>query len=442
MPRIPDELASAMDQLIDPHVGIVRRVRQIRRAPGAPNFFHFAAEPCNTAAFTRQRASAITGAAAADRARAVFKAVGEAVERYCSAIYDVDELPLSTAATAAFPCVEPSEFALFSAAQYDSPGFPWVPFTRETPLRWTPATDVRSDEIWNLPAALVFMPYPYHQGTGDSPIVQPTSAGVAWHSSPEGAALAGAYEVVERDALAIAWQARLSPPQIRLETLDDECYDLAQRFEEARSSLYLLDLTMGHGIPTVIAAVRNRQPERPALVLAAAASLDPGEAARDALEKLAHQCHRVQQLWSRSPPAPAVSGDEFDDVVDQHDHLRLHSDHANAHLAEFLFSSSRRVELEGVRDLPTGDHGSDLRLVADKVGAVGHRLLVADLTSADVRELGLSVARVVIPGFHPLFSGHRIRALGGRRLWEVPQRLGYQALDPTQGDNPAPHPSP
>ena len=67
---------------------------------------------------------------------------------------------------------------------------------------------------------------------------------------------------------------------------------------------------------------------------------------------------------------------------------------------------------------------------------------MADLTTPDVEELGLKVLRCVIPGFHPLFMGHNLRALGGSRLWEVPQKLGYRGINREFRDNPAPHPYP
>jgi ribosomal protein S12 methylthiotransferase accessory factor len=69
-------------------------------------------------------------------------------------------------------------------------------------------------------------------------------------------------------------------------------------------------------------------------------------------------------------------------------------------------------------------------------------VLLADVTTPDVRDLGLSVVRAVVPGSHPLFMGHALRARGGRRLWEVPQRLGHRGISPATGDNPAPHPYP
>jgi ribosomal protein S12 methylthiotransferase accessory factor len=95
-----------------------------------------------------------------------------------------------------------------------------------------------------------------------------------------------------------------------------------------------------------------------------------------------------------------------------------------------------------MKDLSTGDPGTDLRLLCERVRAVDHQVLLADLTTEDVRPLGLTVVRAVIPGFHPLCMGHTIRPLGGKRLWEVPRRLGYGGVTRDQGDNPTPQPNP
>jgi ribosomal protein S12 methylthiotransferase accessory factor len=433
-------LASAIPYLVDERIGIITAVREARRSPGSPNFFHFAAEACNTRAFTRQVNFNITGGAAVDRDRAIAKAIGEAIERYCAAIYDVDELPLHSAEEAPFACARPSEFALYSDAQYASDGFPWVPFADSTPVRWTKASDLLTGEARHVPAAVVYIPYSFYQGSGDSPILQPISTGLAAHTSREQAALGAVYEVIERDAFTITWQDQLNPPQIRAETLPDEAYDLLRRFEHTGAKVVLFDLTMDHGVPTILSVLRNPHEESPALVFAAATSLDPAAAVRSALEELAHTRRYSQQIKSRMDRIVIDPG--YTNVVDQVDHLNLYADHANTALAKFLFTSKKRVEFDRISNASTGDVGADLRIVAEKIASIGHRILIADLTSHDVGSLGMFVARAVIPGFHPLFMGHRIRALGGRRLWDVPGKLGYPMRTAASGDNPAPHPYP
>jgi len=127
--------------------------------------------------------------------------------------------------------------------------------------------------------------------------------------------------------------------------------------------------------------------------------------------------------------------------VTLHDHGNFYCDHLNAPLVDFLFAPDQ-IDFHAIENLSTGDPEKDLKTLHDKVMRTGHRVLLADVTSEDVRGLGLTVIRAVIPGFHPLFFGHSIRALGGTRLWEVPQKLGYAGITPEFGDNPAPHPFP
>src|SRR5262249_20122469 len=149
--------------------------------------------------------------------------------------------------------------------------------------------------------------------------------------------------------------------QIRVETLDDGSYDLVQRFEDTGSTVHLFDLRMDHGVPTVLAVLRNRRADHAALVFAAAASLKPSQAVQSALEELAHTRRYTQQLMNGMSRVSAEDG--FAAVINQPDHLNLYADHANSHLAQFLFSSKARVEFDSLPDLSTGDPGADLEIL-------------------------------------------------------------------------------
>jgi ribosomal protein S12 methylthiotransferase accessory factor len=433
-------LYDVVEYLVDDSIGIVRAVAESPRAPGTPDFFHFGAVACNTRAFTRQENFSATGGAAADRDSALAKAIGEAVERYCSAIYDIDDLPLTAYDQAPFPCVPPNAFALYSAEQYQSPGFIYVPFEDSTPVRWVAARDLGTGEEIYVPAGMVYVPYAYYRGTGDSPIAEPISTGLACHLSSEEAMLAALFEVIERDAFTITWQARLARPQIRIETLSDANFDLIRRFERAAGSVTVLDITLDTGVPAILSVLRHSWPGAPALVFAAAADLNPEKAVRKSLEELAHTRRYMQQINSELPRL--VPEPNYENVVDQITHLNLYCDPTNAPLADFIFKSEERIAFDEIENLATGHPKRDLKTLVARVQAVNHRALVVDLTTPDVSELGFTVMRGVIPGFHPLQMGHRYRALGGYRLWEVPQRLGDPGITRESGDNSAPHPFP
>jgi ribosomal protein S12 methylthiotransferase accessory factor len=130
-------------------------------------------------------------------------------------------------------------------------------------------------------------------------------------------------------------------------------------------------------------------------------------------------------------------------VVDQVSHLRFWSDRARSRHADFIFASPVEHSFADVRGLATGDPTVDLATLVDRIVGTGHRVLVADVTSADVAQLGFHVVRAIVPGYHRLCMGHVLRSLGGRRLWEIPQRLGYEGISRAAGgDNPLPHPFP
>ncbi len=438
--RAHRDITQLVEHLVGRAAGIIKYVEEVERDPGGPAFFHYAAEACDTSAFVAQKNFSAAGGAATDRDSAMAKAMGEAVERYCAAIYALDELPLASYADASFPCVHPGDFALHDAAQYQSPGFPWVPFTETTPVRWVEAADPLTGESRYLPAAMVYCPYTYRRGSQDSPIGQSISTGLACHMSLEQAALSGLYEVVERDAFTITWQAMLAPPQIRVETLDDEAYDLVRRIERTGRQVTLFNITMDVAIPSILAVVRGGSPEHPALVFAASSDLNPSRAALKALEEAPHTGRYSLQILDAMPRLVVEAGHA--NVIEQKDHLNFYCDPANVARAEFIFASKERQDFDELQDLSTGDPAGDVTAILNLVSQVGHQALLAELTTPDVAQLGMAVVRAVIPGFHPLYMGYRWRGLGGRRLWEVPQRLGHAGITPDGGDNPYPHPYP
>ncbi|MFB6448169.1 YcaO-like family protein [Bradyrhizobium tunisiense] len=434
-----EALIGELDVIVDPRVGIVRQVEIVPREAGSPDFFHVAGKACTTSAFTRQTNFGATGGASADLDIAVAKAVGEAVERYCSAIYDFEDLPLYPRNLAPFSCVAAEDFALYSDVQYEQPGFPWVPLTDDTPVRWTPGIDAATGESCHVPAAMVYMPYHYYTDTGEVPIAQPISTGLACHLGSARAAISAICEVIERDAFMIAWQAGLAPPQIRVETLSDRNYDLVGRFEQTGGVVTLLDITTDSGVSTVLAVLRSEAATCPAMVVAASADLDPEHAVRKALEELAHTRRYAQQIKKRMP---RLNASNLDVVADQVDHLNFWCDHANAQRGDFLLRSAARKDFDDLPNLATGSPERDHADLVTRINSTGHQVILCDLTTADVSELGFRVVRAVIPGFHPLFMGFANRALGGRRLREVPERLGLTSFVCKSGHISLPHPYP
>jgi len=242
--------------------------------------------------------------------------------------------------------------------------------------------------------------------------------------------------VIEADALALVWQAGVVPPQLRIETLSDRNYDVVSRFEKTLGTVTLLHADIGMGVPCIMASLRGSYPRVPALVLAAGTSPDPETATALALDNLALTLRYAIEIRSHMPPVEGGSRR----VLTSADHLNYYGDSANSSAASFLFSSKRRIEFDELPAVRAASRAAILRDLVGRVGKEGYTALFADLTTRDVRELGFSVVRTIVPGLQPLHPGYAYRALGGSRLGTISQRFSRSRVSGLDDGNPAPHP--
>ncbi len=437
-----NQLPHVASILIDEHVGILKEIKEVPRFDGDPEFFHFSGRSCNTKAFSGEKNFRNTGGASMNKDIAKSKAIGEAIERYSSAIYDINELPLCTFNDAAFRAVNPSEFGLYLPEQYDQDGFLFAPFGPESPVRWCECVELLNEEKVFIPAASIYMPYFYYQGSGDTPILQPISTGMACHSTREKAIISAICEVLERDAVMITWQAMISPPQIRIETLSDNNYEIVKRLEHNGSKVFMFNITLDHGIPTILSVLKGgNNPYLPALIFAGAADPSPDKAAQKSLEELPHTRRYCSRLMEYSPNFETAFPHHLN-VTDQAEHLHFYCDHDNSKYADFIFKSQKRIEFDQIEPIKGNSNKHTLDEIIKRIYQIGERIYVKDMTTADVSALGLHVIRTTIPGMQRLCMGYQNRCLGGKRLWEIPQKMGYKGITKDSLDNPAPHPYP
>lgn len=435
-----DRLARLLEVLVDPKVGVIAYLMEQPREHGTPDFIHYAARACDASAITGVKNFRSTGGAATSRDAAMAKALGEAVERYCGSIYDIRVLPLSTFADAQFECMHPSEFSLYSKTQYRQNDFLFGPFTESTPVRWCPSLDLISKREVSVPAAMVYVPYFFVPDIGERPIVQPMSTGLACHQTYAKAVTSAVCEVIERDAFSIVWLARVSPPRIRQETLDPANKDRLRRFERSGCEVILLDLTLDIRVPTVLAVQRNKRDGCPPIAFAAATGGSPKESVQKSLEELAHTYRYMRHILINCRRLNRA--EFFRNILNQEDHLNLWADREMLGAADFLFSSDSRVNADELPD-HSGRHVEDeMWSIVNAVRRAGYRTLISDVTTHDVRRIGLFVVRAIVPGLHSLFWNHSFRSLGGSRLYAAPQRCGFSGINTEDEANPIPHPYP
>ena len=358
------------------------------------------------------------------------RALGEAVEQFCAAVYDERTFVLDCQRNLAPEAIDPSTVALFSAAQYREPGFAFQPFTEETRVTWTWGYSLLRRAPVLVPAALVYRPYwPIEDeaAIGDFP-----TTGLACGNSLADAILRGLYETVERDAIMITWLNRLPACRVSLDRLAPAIDADSPWAQLAGRGLFAHDITTDVAIPTRLAVFIDRSGPRVFVTVGAAAH----DHADRALEKA------VAEALALRPAVEHVVGSSAcpDTVRTLEDHLTFFSNAARLHELGFLLGAPA---CGNGADPPTAARGTlmQLRMSLRALEQRGLDAIVVDVTLPEVLRAGLRVVRVIVPGLIPLTFGHRYAAKGGQRLYTVPVTLGYARQALAEADlNPAPHP--
>jgi ribosomal protein S12 methylthiotransferase accessory factor len=192
--------------LIDARTGIVRRVTKVSLPSDYPPALTLVeAVLADSTTWTDWPSDPSgTGCRFFDDEGAERAAIGEAIERYCGNVVPKLPRPLSyeDLHAAGRDAVDPESLALFSAEQYDAPGFPFRPFTRQLRVRWVAGRDTVTGGQVCVPASLVWVTYFRAEPSLAEPRTNPINyAGIAAGASAAQAELSGLLELVERDAV-------------------------------------------------------------------------------------------------------------------------------------------------------------------------------------------------------------------------------------------------
>ncbi|MDQ5820930.1 MAG: YcaO-like family protein [Actinomycetota bacterium] len=436
---LPESLAR-LRTLVSPYCGLVRGVSDLSRAPDDARLVRVG---CRLAALepligfsTDFRA----GGSAPDRDEALAAALGEVAERY-SAAWMPDDLPVATARLLGDRAVAPQRFALFHPLQHARPAFPFRPFTADTRVRWAPGIALPSNEPAYLPAQLVYLRWRSPDDSGEEAIGYSTSSGTACRATFAEAVLSGLLELVERDAFMLSWYGRLSLP--RLEWRADPGFAAFddRYFRPAGVEYEAIDLSVFHGVPTVLGIVRGAPGDGAPVAVGAAAAQRVEDAWQDALGEAF-----AVRAWARAMAHEGQTAEfasDFSDLDGFDDHILFYAREENARHTDFLDASSEERPVADVRPLEGAGVQEQIEALCAGLAARGVSAYAVDVTAADIAAAGLRVAKVVAPELQPLDVAYDGRFLGGRRLYRAAYELGLRA-EPLTFDvlNPYPHPFP
>ncbi len=340
-------------------------------------------------------------------------AVAETVERYCGmAPADPTQLVRGCGRDLCDVAVPPNRFPRLSTRQYGR--FSALgPLTEDRVVDWSWAISLTHQRSALVPAAFVYWSVGGRPPNDFSP--EMVSSGFAAHVSLPNAALAGLCEVLERDALAIAWHNRL--PLTPLDAGDTSVGELLSGSLAGCGLDYELFSIPTDGPFPVVMAVSWSEVSQPHAMVGVACRPDPVAAATKAL-------YEVCQGLPRHRAGGSVRPRQFRELSD---HADLYASPEGARLLRrHLVRSAERASLSDLRTVGAGAPESALTAGVDALAANGLEVLISELTTPDVAILGFRVVRVLVPGTVDMCADARFPPLGTPRLYELPVELGLR----------------
>ncbi|MEE1926856.1 YcaO-like family protein [Streptomyces sp. TRM 70351] len=453
-----------LDALVDPVCGIVRAVEPVSCPSGTPpRYTALTAEVADArrlGAWPADRVALGTTFGDPDGARTA--AVAEAVERYCGNRVPPPGHPdAPVAATLAELSAEGlrhlghADLPRYAPWQYARARFPYRPLADDTPALWTRGTEHLPDgtttECW-APVALTHLNWRQGELRALPRTHHLNYAGIATGQGLDDAVERGLLEVVERDALELWWH--LDGPARGIDP--DSVPGLRDDLAGSGLRVWLTELPSEFA-PCMAALVHDAG--RGLYAAGFACRYDPAEAARKAVLEAVHTWVFTQGLtgadgWVfRAVEAGLLArglyldhrpdgryldacGPDFAAVRDLGAHVQVWLDPRMA--AEARRFTAPALGTTGIDAVPAGSRERLERALR----AGGHRVVTADLTTEDVAETPLRVARVLVSGLIPNAPA-AFGYFGCPRFGDAALARGWRGETPTAPDDftlaPPPH---
>ncbi|OFL47462.1 hypothetical protein HMPREF2767_02690 [Nosocomiicoccus sp. HMSC067E10] len=306
-----------------------------------------------------------------DESKAILASMGEAVERYCANIIQKEEIDKNATLLNVNEVTRATQ-------KYD--------FIKER--EWVLVKELKTEKIYQAPLEMVYL-----TKTNYEPLRDIISTGLASYSSIEGAIERGVYECIERDAFVLFWM--LSHVNFQLDissSSDPEIKILQKKIMLSGLNVKIFDISTEFGVK-VIMTVLNRNGNK-GFYISCAADINTNTAIKKSItEGLGGYAIYTEAplLYKKNIP------NNLKEIKDLEERPLYYLHHDTEDILEKILSrNSNAYKVVDIND--TYEESFDtFEEVINKLYEHNYKIYYKDLTTKDVRKLGFSVVRVLIP---------------------------------------------
>ncbi|MDR1503928.1 MAG: YcaO-like family protein [Prevotella sp.] len=419
-------------KIISSRLGILHHISKLPRLNSDPLLSSYGIWPGNTEPLLGEKFGGRSSGCNFDLYSSFMGTIGETIERYCSAFYNLDEMKLSSYKALNENAVHPKEYALFHEEQYNRENFTLHPFTEDIELYWDQCYDITEGRTSWAPAATIYLPWTIEQKW----ITVGTSTGLAAHTNWNKALLTALYEILERDSFVLTWWQNLVTPKFVIN--DDIRRYIDERFP-SNYEWHFFDITYDLEIPSVFGICIGEAEYGKFIAVGTATRDTYSEALKKVILEIGQAVGYFRYLLGEKKDW--IPSDNFNKIINFEDHSVFYIKRPD--LLNIFDIWLKSVPSKSI-DFNETDSSSDLdkiKRISSVLKNKGYNILVKDITTPDANQSGFYSLRVIVPQLLQLGGAYPFYPLGGKRLFEVPRELGYISND--YGTlNKYPHPFP
>ena len=420
---------------ISPEVGILSRIARMPVMNQDPNLVSYGIWPSRTKDLGGEDFGGRCSGCGSDWEDAFLGTVGETVERYACAFYNLNESIKSSYNDLKKAAVHPSEFALFHPKQhafYQERKAPIAPFTTDTELHWFPMTDLTTGKESWCPGSMIYMPWTIEPTWVNAN----TSTGLAAHTDRYKAILTGLYEVIERDSFVLTWTQRIVPPKIRI-TSEIQAY-LDGSFP-TRYEWHFFDITYDIKVPSVFGICFGEAEFGKFVAVGTSTRATYGQALQKVVKEIGQGVTYFRYLLGEKKDWKPT--DNYNQLLSFEDHSIFYVKRPDMWHVFDAYRDAPETKDISLYEKSTRTDIQEVRHAVQSLKDAGCNVLFKDISTPDIRQLGFYSIKVFVPQLIALAGAYPFYYHGGKRLYEVPTKMGYQSYD-FDTLNKYPHPFP
>ena len=330
---------------------------------------------------------------------AMTSCLAEALERYCMSYIPKSELISCPKAKLDTRHVF-TDFSTYSPKQYKD--YDQFLDPNHDSIEWTKIYNIKSKNKYMFwPASLIYLPFDIN-----NPVAETTSTGMAAGFTIDECIKSGLLELIERDALMINFMQRLNPPEIDIDTIRGVNKKLIDKISE-NYHIKIYKLYSDIEVPIYFSIIYNKYKKKIHYGIGACASTDSDYAINKSLKECLFTYFyslNIMDVRQKDPQKIKTLYEHF---------LYYQGDNFDKLLFNSEIKKYKREKL-------------DFNDVLKKLNKNNIDVYYKELTTADIKNTGIKVVKVIAPSLIDLNKSHIYPRLGAKRFFEVPRKLGLK----------------